>query len=41
MTAQVRATHPAGVVHVREGPFDVFAAPAQEPLAPRPASTPS
>ena len=37
MTAQVRAPHPAGVVHVSEGPFDVFAAPTHEPLAPPPA----
>ena len=33
MPAQVSAAHPAGVVHVREGAFDVLTASTQEPLA--------
>ena len=41
MPAQVSAAHPAGVVHVSEGPFDVLAAPTHEPLAPRPGHAPS
>ena len=41
MPAQVRAAHPAGVVHVSEGSFDVLTASTQEPLAAHPAHAPS
>src|SRR5256885_13042609 len=37
MAPQVRATKAAGVVHVGEGPLDVFAAASHDPLASRPA----
>src|SRR5687767_9722086 len=40
MPTQVSAAHPAGVVHVSEGPFAVLPASTQEPLAARPAHAP-
>src|SRR3989442_412539 len=41
MPRQVRAAHPAGVVHVSEGPFDILSASTQEPLTAHPAHAPS
>src|SRR3989454_265587 len=41
MAPQVRAAEAAGVVHVGEGPLDVFAAASHDPLASRPAHAPA
>src|SRR5262247_914904 len=41
MSAQVGAPHPAGVVDMRERPFHVLPAAAQQPLAALPAHAPA
>src|SRR5439155_18790009 len=37
----MNAAHPAGVVRVRKGPFEILAPPSKQPLAASPANPPT